>query len=300
MSSRRSNISDSSRSKAPDSSSSSGEQGRSNSAHQAFPGKNRKAQTPLGKEAGAGHHLGLHLAGVTPVVGLPPEGGARGVNRCLRRGRRARDGLGQPELPAQSYHDENLSVSTPCSVRLNVSPMCECTPPHHRVKNLPGCNPPQQFGNRLPTWTRSLFPLRSSDKLSTDVSSTLANAQGTAHRCDPHSNLPCPKPSNCARIFIKSAQDNSKPTTSLRSCLGTTNMLPTFKYFDDHKRCTGHTRFVMLHAFLQKHSASSIDEYYKLPEDVLEKRWIYVTRVNEHLTIRFQILKDVLGDSKDT
>lgn len=52
----------------------------------------------------------------------------------------------------------------------------------------------------------------------------------------------------------------------------------------------------MLHDLMQKHLASSIDEYYKLLEDVLDERGVFVTLVDEHLPIGFRILKNVLGD----
>lgn len=56
----------------------------------------------------------------------------------------------------------------------------------------------------------------------------------------------------------------------------------------------------MLPDFLQKRLVSNIDKQYNLPEDVQDDRNIYVTRVDEPLPIRFEILKGVLGDTSDT
>lgn len=56
----------------------------------------------------------------------------------------------------------------------------------------------------------------------------------------------------------------------------------------------------MLQAFSQKRLASRIDKQFKLPEDVLDERGIYLTRTDDHSNIRFQILKDVFGDLPDT
>lgn len=52
--------------------------------------------------------------------------------------------------------------------------------------------------------------------------------------------------------------------------------------------------------FLQKLMASSFHEHYKIPEGVLDEREIYVTRLDEHSPIQFQIIKDVMSDSMDT
>lgn len=56
----------------------------------------------------------------------------------------------------------------------------------------------------------------------------------------------------------------------------------------------------MLHGSLQKRLALSIDGYCELQEDVLDKCEIFATQVDENFPIRFQILKDALGDSTYT
>lgn len=56
----------------------------------------------------------------------------------------------------------------------------------------------------------------------------------------------------------------------------------------------------MLHGYLQKRLASRLDEYFELPEGILDERGIYVTRLDKHSPIWFQILEDVLGEASET
>lgn len=78
-----------------------------------------------------------------------------------------------------------------------------------------------------------------------------------------------------------------------------TRFLAISNYFNVHRKRTVHNCAVILQDVLQERLASSVDEQYKLPENVLDDHNIYVTRVDEPLLIMFQFFEDVLGDSSD-
>lgn len=87
---------------------------------------------------------------------------------------------------------------------------------------------------------------------------------------------------------------------SLRRSLDITYKLPTVYFSNFYDKRTKQKCTAMLQDFVQKYLASSIDEKYKLPKDVLDERGIYVARVDKHSPFRFQILKDVLVDGSKT